>query len=82
MFANDSYVDPIKRTKKLHSDLPEGQIDFNTNIRNDILSYDPKSTKLFIQPVPEHEKVEPKWYPKGTVKEFSTDHPAGYEVKY
>jgi len=51
IFANDPFVDPLKREKKLkEKDLtrtPSGK-DFNTNIRNDTLSYSPKSTKVFI----------------------------------
>jgi hypothetical protein len=39
-----------------------GNRDFNTNIRNDTLSYSPKSTKVPIQPLQANEKSGPKWY--------------------
>jgi len=36
--------------------------DFDRNIRNDTLSYSPKSPKVKIEALKPHEKVGPKWY--------------------
>jgi hypothetical protein len=51
MFTKSEYIDPLKREKKLkEKDLTRmvDSHDFNTNIRNDTLSYSPKSKKVFI----------------------------------
>ena len=65
MFADEAFVDPLKRQPALKTKDPAlmtGGRDFNTNIRNDVLSYSPKSTKVFIQPMAPEEKQGPKWH--------------------
>lgn len=65
MFTYLEFVDPLKTTKKLKekdvTKMPDGK-DFNTNIKNDVLSRSPLSKKRFIQPVNPVEKDGPKWY--------------------
>ena len=39
-----------------------GHVDFNRNIKNDVLGKSPTSKKVFIQPLSPLEKVGPKWY--------------------
>lgn len=43
-----------------------GSVDFNTNIRTDVLAKSPLSDKRFIQPVPENERAGPKWHSSST----------------
>ena len=47
MFTYSEYIDPLKRNKPLKEKTPD-MVDFNANIRNDVLSYSPKSKKVFI----------------------------------
>ena len=65
MFANAAYVDPHKTLTKLKekdlTKMPSGR-DFNSNIKNNVLSTSPKSKKVFIQPLRGEEKSGPKWY--------------------
>lgn len=65
MFMKDEFIDPLKvLTKMKEKDLTKMTTpkDFNTNIKNDTLSYSPNSKKVFIQPVSQMEKSGPKWY--------------------
>jgi len=52
IFANAPYIDPLKILTKMKEKDPTmmtgGSRDFNTNIKNDILSGSPKSRKVFI----------------------------------
>ena len=65
MFTYLEYVDPLKSQQKLKAKdvtrMPEGK-DFNTNIKNDVLSHSPLSRKVTIQTVGGGEKAGPKWY--------------------
>lgn len=58
------YVDPLKAQPKLKdkdlTKMPEGK-DFNRNIKNDSLSKSFLSKKVHIQPVPQGDRVGPKW---------------------
>lgn len=58
------YVDPLKAQPKLKdkdtTKMPDGK-DFNRNIKNDTLSKTFLSKKVFIQPVPQNDKVGPRW---------------------
>lgn len=66
IFASAAYIDPLKTLPKLKEKDPTmmtgGSRDFNTNIKNDTLSYSPNSKKVFIQPVPAQERQGPKWH--------------------
>ena len=52
VFSNDAFVDPLKRVTSMKekdaSRMTGGNIDFNTNIKNDVISGSPKSKKVFI----------------------------------
>ena len=66
IFDKEEFIDPLKTFKPLKSKdfskFTGGNIDFNTNIRNDVLSKSPKSKKVFIQPLKPEEKMGPKFY--------------------
>ena len=65
IFANAAYIDPLKIIPKMKEKDPTmmtgGTSDFNTNIKNDVLSFSPKSRKVFIKPLSPVEKQGPKW---------------------
>ncbi len=65
IFASHEYFDPELTKKdykpKTLAAFPAGK-DFNKNIRSDVLSYSPRSSKIFIQPMKPEEKQGPKWY--------------------
>ena len=51
MFMKDEFLDPLKRLTKMKEKDATRQVtnlDFNTNIRNDTLSYSPNSKKVFV----------------------------------
>jgi len=47
--------------KKKDATLMKTKLGFDTNIRNDTLSYSRVSSKKHIEPLKPHEKVGPKW---------------------
>lgn len=63
-FMDEKYKDPKEPLADLKSDDTSKMTSnrgFNTNIRNDTLSYSKVSTKKFIEPIKQREKVGPKW---------------------
>ena len=64
IFMNEKYkdpVDPLGDMKIKDETLMRTKNGFDTNIRNDTLSYSKTSKKLFIKPLQPIEKVGPKW---------------------
>ena len=67
IFANETYKAPhtilptIK--EKDHTKMTGGYTNFDTNIKNNVLSKSPTSKKVFIQPISTNEMNGPKWYP-------------------
>ena len=65
IFDKAKYIDPLKTLPKLKEKDPTmmtgGSRDFNTNIRNNVISGSPKSKKVFIQPLSAQEKTGAKW---------------------
>jgi hypothetical protein len=51
MFTYSEFVDPLKRVPKMKEKditrMTDGK-DFNSNIKNDTLSYSPNSKKVFV----------------------------------
>ena len=65
VFMNEKYhdpVDPLSDMKIKDETKMRTKNGFDTNIRNDTLSYSKVSKKVFIQPLQPNEKVGPKWW--------------------
>uniref|UniRef100_A0A7S3KUT2 Uncharacterized protein n=1 Tax=Euplotes crassus TaxID=5936 RepID=A0A7S3KUT2_EUPCR len=63
-FMDEKYSDPKYHLSNLKSDdtsRMQSAKGFDTNIRNDTLSYSKVSKKTFIKPVPQSQRVGPKW---------------------
>lgn len=61
---DEKYKDPKEPLADLKTDDTRKMMSmkgFDTNIRNDTLSYSKVSQKKFIEPLKQHEKVGPKW---------------------
>lgn len=64
VFMDERYTDPkdpLSDMKTKDQTKMRTKFGFDTNIRNDTLSYSKVSSKKFIEPLKPHEKVGPKW---------------------
>lgn len=65
IFADVEFKDPMIKSTLKDKDPTKsigGHIDFNTNIKNDVLSKSPTSKKVFIQPLASYERSGSQWY--------------------